>query len=124
MLIKISCRVLSMSWYTFALIITAAYGGNLRAYLLKPDMHPAVETISDVVNSGLPWSMVQWGDTLGVSLSLAQDQDTKTFWEDMKSAEYTNFPYEIVRSIKFKRFSLFNLVGYLKQIIAFDNYFK
>ncbi len=90
-------RVVSLAWLLFTLIITSAYSGNLRAYLLKPKMHPAVETISDIVSSGLPWSMVLWGDDLGVSLSQAKDPDMKTFWEKMRSEEYSNFPYETVR---------------------------
>ena len=38
--------------------MNSAYGGNLKAFLTNPGTGQPIDTLSDVLKSGLPWGMV------------------------------------------------------------------
>ena len=45
-------------WGLYCFIINSAYGGNLKAFLTNPGTGQPIDTLSDVLKSGLPWGMV------------------------------------------------------------------
>ena len=57
-------RVILCGWFVFSLIVTAAYGGFLRAYIMRPRMSKPISTMEDIVQSGLPWRIPLYGETI------------------------------------------------------------
>ncbi len=57
-------RVILCGWFVFSLIVTAAYGGSLRAYIMRPRMSKPISTMEDIVQSGLPWRIPLYGETI------------------------------------------------------------
>ncbi len=79
----------------FAFVLTASFGGNLRAYLLKPTLTKTIDDISDIVNSGMPWSMQLYGEELDRQLSNAQDSNLVRFWtENVPPDSYGDYQYD------------------------------
>ncbi len=66
---------------TFALVVTASYGGNLRAYLGNPDMTKPIDSIEEMVRSGLPWYMPLFGGNEEHMLSTSSDPILKEIWD-------------------------------------------
>ena len=55
-------RVIIGVWMLYCLLITSAYTGNLKAFLTNPGLTAPIDTLEDVVASGLPWGMVLYGE--------------------------------------------------------------
>ena len=49
------------TWVLCSLVLSASYSGSLRAFLVVPLTRPAVDSVGDVLASGLPWNMVDYG---------------------------------------------------------------
>ncbi len=79
----------------YAFIMTAAYGGELRAALLKPKYGPTIDSIKDIVDSGLPWKLVNYGDTV-VEVALQEEEGYDAFMADREFLPYNDFPFETV----------------------------
>jgi hypothetical protein len=45
-------------WLFYGFIITCAYSGNLTAFLTEPGFSSPIDTLAEVIQSGLPWGMV------------------------------------------------------------------
>ena len=45
-------------WILYSFLIAASYSGALKAFLTLPVYQPAIDTLEDVLDSGLPWGMV------------------------------------------------------------------
>ncbi len=86
-------------WLSLSLVLTAMYGGSLRAIMLKPEVSSTIETLADVVNSGLPWHMVLYGENIEHHLATKEDEVTKRFWTEKRVVEYNEYPIELVRKI-------------------------
>ena len=48
-------RILIASWLPTCFLLSAAYAGNLKGFLANPGMSPKVETVQQVLDSGLPF---------------------------------------------------------------------
>ncbi len=82
-------------WYSF--IATASYGGELRAFLLKPKLNSPIDTIMDIVDSGFPWRVVDYGDGMWNNIaSLSEFKGIQKFIRDKIEVEYKDFPLEYV----------------------------
>ena len=46
-------------WLLYGFIITCAYSGNLTAFLTEPGYSAPINTLEEVIQSGLPWGMVR-----------------------------------------------------------------
>ena len=45
-------------WILYSFLIAASYSGALKAFLTLPVYQPAINSLEDVLDSGLPWGMV------------------------------------------------------------------
>ena len=55
-------RIIFGIWILYCFIIAAAYSGSLKAFLALPVYEDAIDTLQDVIDSGLPWGMVLYGE--------------------------------------------------------------
>ena len=51
-------RIVFALWILYSFLIAASYSGALKAFLTLPTYQPAIDTLDDVLDSGLPWGMV------------------------------------------------------------------
>ncbi len=88
------------------ILITAAYGGSLRAMMLRPEMSPAVDTMEKLVGSGLPWKVVVYGD-LGQSwYENSTNEVIRAYWNEKVPLRFQDFTFEVVRRLRTKSFKL------------------
>ncbi len=80
----------------YALIASASYSSNLRAFLSNPGTTKPIATVEDVVMSGLPWNMVLYGEDVEHYLSLSEDPILARFWDEKEVVEHKTVPYERV----------------------------
>ncbi len=80
----------------FALVATTSYSGNLRAFLTTPDRTGAISTLPDLLGSGYPWMVTEYGDTLEHQLASSDDGDIRTFWREREPVAFEAFPYDKV----------------------------
>ncbi len=72
--------------------MTAAYGGQLRASLLSPDFGPPINTIRDIVDSGIKWKVVDYGDT--AFQAMAGQDGYETLMEEKENVAFQDFPFQ------------------------------
>ncbi len=91
-------RLILLEWFFFAFIVTTAYGGNLRAFLLHPDATPAVESIGAIVHSGLSWKVVLYGglDESWFWFYRNEDSDIGRYWREKEGVSFKDMPFEEV----------------------------
>ncbi len=85
-------------WFAFSFFATSAYGGTLRAFLLDPKLSSPIDTMKDMVNSGLPWKVVVYGDQVQSWQEEDQDPYMRTYWNDKIPVKTQDFPRDIVRN--------------------------
>ena len=51
-------RIVFAIWILYSFLIAASYSGALKAFLTLPVYQPPIDTLGDVLDSGLPWGMV------------------------------------------------------------------
>ncbi len=90
-------RTFSGAWFLSAFILTASYGGNLRAFLLKPVLTDPVRTVDQLVSSGLPWNAVEYGDWAEKRITQSEDETLKVYWEGKNAVPFEDFPFDRVR---------------------------
>ena len=93
-------RFVVACWMLFSFILTAGYGGSLRAFLLKPDFNDPIDNMEDIVEGALPWNIVLYGVELDNYLETSPDPVVRQFWEGKTVVEYDDFPFQRVRSGK------------------------
>ena len=54
-------RILLQAWLMLAFIISSGYSGNLRAFLLLPEIDPPIGSLTEVVNGDIPWDFTLLG---------------------------------------------------------------
>ncbi len=79
-----------------SLVTTASYGGNLRAYLMNPEPRDPIDTLEEVVESGLPFNMAMYGESTERLLAESDDPVKRRFWREKVVVEYDQFPYDRV----------------------------
>ncbi len=84
-----------MVWLVFAFLATMSYGGNLRAFLLKPQYPEPIETVNDILESGLNWKMVVYGDHFERHIV----KNEPRLWNGKEVVGYRDFPFEVVLEI-------------------------
>ena len=92
-------RIVIGGWLFSSLVMTASYGGNLRAFLLRPQYSKPINNMEDVVTSGLPWTMALYGEEVELYLARSEDPVEKRFWEGKTVIPYTDFPIVEMREV-------------------------
>lgn len=84
------------AWLLFGLVISASYGGSLRAHILKPEYTSPVDTVADIVDSGLPWNFVMYGEDLERQIPTRGRDDPvlEKFWEQKILLDFETFPFQ------------------------------
>ncbi len=77
--------------------MSAAYGGSLRAYLLRPPSPSPVNSLSQVVSSGLPWEMVLYGAEAEDFMARQTEEPIRTIWKDKVEVPYEAVAFQRVR---------------------------
>ncbi len=76
----------------------ASYGGALRATYLRPELSARVRTLRDVLESGLPWKIIVYGDDFELEWERSEDEDVRRFWQEKVPLSYQEHPLEMVRT--------------------------
>ena len=85
-------RIVIGVWIIYCLIISSGYSGNLKAYLTTPSFTQPMTTLKDVVDSGLPWGMVLYGEDEERLMAQSQDPIIQTIWRDKITEIYRPVP--------------------------------
>ena len=85
------------------MIITAAYEGNLLAFLTTPEMTTPIRTVEELVENNLPWNMVLYRESVEDYLNATTDPVLKKFWEQKEAVEHISIPYERVIVVIIRR---------------------
>jgi len=89
-------RFIIGGWILLAFILGAGYGGNLRAFFLTPKVEPPVDSLLDVVENGLPWTMTITGEEIETYLANSELPLEKRLWDGKTVVPYSHFPHEQV----------------------------
>ena len=76
--------------------MASSYGGNLRSFLLTPQLSDPIESVKDMVLSTIPWKVTMYGDE---SQSWNEDHPNpyaRVYWADKIELKYQEFPFEVV----------------------------
>ncbi len=87
-------RILCGVWIWVSFIVLSSYGGNLRAFLLRPRVPKPINSIKDLVGSRLPWNMVLYGEPIEKVLEETPDPIFRKFWEEKEVVPYKPLPYD------------------------------
>ena len=69
-------------WMLASLILTQAYSGTLKAYLTNPGLTAPIGTVDQLLESGLSWEMVLYGEDVETELSESEAPVLKAFWDE------------------------------------------
>ncbi len=77
--------------------MTASYGSCMRALLLRPILPKSLETVTDVVESGLPWKAVEYGDWGETRIKNSDIDVVQRYWNGRTVVPFQEFPFDRVR---------------------------
>ncbi len=86
-------RAIVIVYLWFAFLATVSYGGNLRAFLLRPEVPEPINSVDHMGLSGKEWKMVVYNDQLEHTIAERVPQ----LWDPKVPVGYNDFPFEIVR---------------------------
>ena len=75
-------RCLIAVWIYYALLLTAGYGGNLRAFLLQPMYEDSIDDMQDMINSQIPWEIGLSGENVEVQMAESNHPLMKKVWDE------------------------------------------
>ena len=81
-------RFILGTWIICSLILTASFGGNLRAFLTKPKYEKPIDTLSDLLESGMKWDMILYGEEIEHEMASSADPIIKEVWNGKELAEF------------------------------------
>ena len=66
----------------YCFVISASYSGSLKAFLTTPEYGSPIDTLRDVLESGLPWGMVLYGEEEEMMMASSPlGSDIRTIWD-------------------------------------------
>ena len=91
-------KILIGIWYLYSLVATASYSGALRSFMINPGLSPAlgllsildltiidcidlVDNLQEVVDSGLPWGLILYGEEEEKLLEASTDPVLSAIWK-------------------------------------------
>ena len=74
-------RVVIAVWILYCLVIGSSYTGNLRAFLITPTFTKPINTLKEVVESGLEWGMVMYGEEEERMMAQSKDPVISAIWK-------------------------------------------
>jgi hypothetical protein len=85
-------------WLLYCVVIGACYSGELKAYMTTPTYTSQIKTLSEVIDSGLTWQMVMYGEEEEARMAVSTDPIIKKIWDDKIVVEYSSTPMVSVHS--------------------------
>ena len=83
------------------MIISTAYSGNLVSFMTIPKLTSPINTLEEVLKSGLPWEMVVYGvEVEDAMASGALGSIVKKLWEGKIPRDYSPTPQVCIIMIK------------------------
>nr|XP_040569314.1 glutamate receptor ionotropic, delta-2-like [Lepeophtheirus salmonis] len=79
-------------WFIYCFVMSAAYGGELKAYLTTPTFSNPINTLEDVVENDLPWGMILYGELEESIMAQSKDKIVQKIWADKIVLEYQVLP--------------------------------
>jgi hypothetical protein len=79
-------------WSFYTLIIGACYSGLLTAFMTKPTFTSPINTLSEVLESKLPWGMVLYGEEEETMMAKSTDPVIQRIWSKKNVEEYAPIP--------------------------------
>ncbi len=79
-------------WFAYCLVMSSSYSGALKAYMTTPTFTAAINTLKGVLDSGLPWSMVLYGEEEEAMMAQSTDPIIKKIWDEKKVEQYSPTP--------------------------------
>ena len=75
-------RITIAIWILYSLVITSSYMGNLRAFLITPTFTEPINTLAEVIESGLEWGLVLYGEEEEIQMAQSTDPVISKIWKD------------------------------------------
>ena len=85
-------RVVIAVWILYCLVIGSSYTGNLRAFLITPSFTDPINTLKEVVESGLEWGMVMYGEEEERMMAQSTDPVISAIWKYKVEEPYRPTP--------------------------------
>merc|ERR1712198_221261 len=82
-------RIVFAVWILYCFIIAASYSGALKAFLTLPVYQPPIDTLKDVLDSGLPWGMVLYGEEEEEMMASSEDAVIRRIWDEKNIKPYS-----------------------------------
>jgi hypothetical protein len=96
-----SDRMVMAAWILACFIISGGYSGTLRAFLTSPSFEESIATFSDLLDSGLPWDKVSYGDYVDAYMATTDDPVIKRIWDGKEDSMYgSKFLQARVRGVR------------------------
>ena len=72
--------------------MSSSYSGNLKAHLTTPTFTKPINSLADVIESGLEWGMVMYGEEEERMMAESTDPVISTIWRDKIEEPYRPIP--------------------------------
>ncbi len=84
-------------WLLSVFVLSAGYGGSLRAFLTTPTYEDPINDLEGVVKSGMPWDLILYGEEVESQLENSQDPIEQVIWKKKRVIEYGSDSYARVK---------------------------
>ncbi|XP_059088023.1 glutamate receptor ionotropic, NMDA 2D-like isoform X1 [Tigriopus californicus] len=85
-------RFLIGTWVIFCMIATYSYGGSVKSFMTNPLFTQPIRTLEELIDSGLPWGMVLYGEEEEEMMAESTDPVIQVIWRDKIVTEYSQVP--------------------------------
>ena len=68
-------------WYLYALVATSSYAGEIRSFFINPGTTSPLDSLGEVVVSGLGWGLILYGEEEEKVMAASKDPIISKLWE-------------------------------------------
>ena len=88
-----------VAWWIFSFIATAAYTGNLIAFITSPGLKAPINTPEEIIKSQIPIKQYNYNGATNVAFEASQDPILKKIWKDtIFITNYSKILEEVIES--------------------------
>ena len=85
-----------MRLYSSIQVLSAGYGGNLRAFLMNPSYEEGIDSFAGILTSGLPWEIGLYGEEVEGEMAASTHPVMKAIWDGKIPVNNEPFAYQRV----------------------------
>ena len=67
-------------WYLYALVATSSYAGEIRSFFINPGTTSPLDSLGEVVESGLGWGLILYGEEEEKVMAASTDPVMSKVW--------------------------------------------